>query len=639
MFSNKFIQAALAAMFVSTLAACGGETGTTAGGGTTDVTSSGAITGFGSVFVNGVRFETENARIVSEDDGSVIKENPTDAELKEILGLGEVITVRGTRTDDSNGVAGTIRVDDELVGEITSVSAADGSIVVLAQIVSVTPDTIIDDSIIEAVRGVEIPNDLRFGDLPETLDQLFSAGMFVEVNGFPSQNGLEATRIEDVSDLAGAGGAGLDDEVKGFVKQLVQGTSFKINGLTVFYDQSDLDSEDFSNVALAEGQYVEVHGDAIPPDTLDANRIELEDDLVEDDFDEVEGMISDVRPDDQGSGGVIVINGMELRVNDVSLFSEGLRVEIKGFLQGDGSIVLTGLEDESEDTVRTEDLVVSSDGSSFTTRLGLSIAPSDRSRLEDDTLNDDDNLSIEQFLGNVDGKRIEARGFPLDGNMVWTRLEIEDSNDQDCRLRGPAANITGDAADFSFEIQGVAIDVSTVSENNFEGANDQPIGKAQFFSRLASGVIVQATSDNAGIGCTNLNLVAREVELEPADDVLMGDDGNGVINNDNEDALQSFFGSRLVQIHQLASLQPRFSPRWTTLCRGLPRPAGIHQSAPADRRQPAGFSTGHRGTEVANDLPFGDLAESLQALLPSGLNVVVGVDRSSGVVAIYIEDI
>ena len=46
-----------------------------------------------------------------------------------------------------------------------------------------------------------------------------------------------------------------------------------------------------------------------------------------------------------------------------------------------------------------------------------------------------------------------------------------------------------------------------------------------------------------------------------------------------------------------------------------------------------------RGTEVANDLPYGSLDESLLELLPLGLNVVVGVDRSNGVVAIYIEDI
>ena len=614
MSSNKFMQASLAVMIISALTACSsGGDGSTAGG-AVDVTSSGAITGFGSVIVNGVRYETDTARIISADDDAVILQNPSNAQLQSVLGVGQVITVRGTRTGISSGVASSIRFDDELVGAISAVSAGDGSFVVLGQTVSVTPDTIIDDSIIEAVRGSEIPDDLRFGDLPETLDQLLSAGMGVEVSGFPSQNGLEATRIEDVSNQAGGG---LDDEVKGFVSNLVPG-QFEINGLTVMYDDTDLDSEDFSNRSLANGQYVEVHGMAVSPTMVDATRIELEDHLVDDDFDngeiEIEGMIKEVRPDAQGTGGVIVINGLEVRVNDVSLFAEGLRVEIKGVLQADGSIVITRLKDESEDTVRTDDLAVSANGTGLTTRLGLSITPSDRSRLEDDSVDDDDNLSIAAFLGNVTGKRIEARGFPLNGETAWTRLEIEDDNDQDCRLRGPVTDISGTASDFSFKIEGVVINVDQVNDNNFEGSGDQPIGRSAFFNQLSTGVIVQAGSDKAGSGCVNGTLTAREVELEPENDVFIGDDDNGVNANQITGTVSSVSGSSLVVTGETITVNA------STL---------IDDS----------IIEAVRGVEIPSDLPFGSLPESLQQLLPVGLNVEVGVDRSSGVGALYIEAI
>jgi hypothetical protein len=616
MLSNKFIQTTIAITIFSALTACsGGGDGSTAGG-ATDVTSSGAITAFGSVVVNGVRYETENARIISADDNSVILENPSNAQLQAVLGVGQVITVRGSRSDDSNGVANTIRFDDELVGTIDSVSTADGSFVVLGQTVSVTPDTIIDDSIIEAARGTEIPNDLRFGDLPETLDQLLSAGMLVGVGGFPSQNGLEATRIEDVSNQVGAGGGQLDDEVKGFVSQLDPGISFIMNGLTVFYDNSVLDSEDFGSKSLAEGDFVEVHGNAITSTTMNATRIELEDDFVDDDFDsgeiEIEGVIQKITPDAQGSGGVIVINGLEVRVNDVTPFSEGLRVEIKGILQSDGSIVITRLQDESEDTVRTEDIAVSANATSFTTRLGLVITPSDRSRLEDDTINDDDNLSISAFLGNVSGKRIEARGFPLNGDTTWTRLEIEDDNDQDCRLRGPAANITGDASNFSFTIEGVVIDVSQVSDNSFEASG--ATGRTAFFNQLSTGSIVQATSDNAGSGCVNGTLTAREVEFEPENDVFVGGGGgNGVNDNQINGTVSAVTASTVVVSGQTITVNDN------TL---------IDDSIIEDAR----------GVEIANDQPFGSLPETLQELLPVGKLVEVGVDRSNGLVAIYIED-
>jgi hypothetical protein len=629
MFSNKYTQSALAAVLISTLAACssgGGDSGS-AGLGTTDVTSSGAITAFGSVIINGVRYETENSRIISEDDGREIAVNPSDDQLKQILGLGEVITVRGTRTDDSNGVANTIRVDDELVGEVTVVNP-DGSFEVLGQTVSVTPDTIIDDSIIEAARGgANVPADQRLGDLPETLDQLIAAGMVVEVNGFPSQNGVEATRIEDVTDLAVGGG--LDDEVKGFVSQLVPGSSFKINNLTVHYDVSVLDDEDFAGRDLAEGDFVEVHGD---PDgnasSMNATRIELEDDLVDDDFTsgevEIEGVIQKVTPDAIGTGGIIVINGEEIRVDDVSLFAEGLRIEVKGVMLSDGSILVVRLEDESEDTVRTEDEVVSSvpgANGSFTTRLGITVTPSDRSRLEDDTIEDDDGLTIEQFLSGINGQRIEARGFPMNGDTVWTRLEIEDTNDAGCRLRGPVETVN---APNSFTIMGVTIDVSNVSENNFEGSNDQPIGRQAFFDQLinqqSQGVIVQASSDSDATnnGCNNLEMIAREVEFEPADDVLFDDNGGNGNDGVNDNEIVGTVSNVTTSTFDAGG-------ETITVTENTLIDSSIIEAA--------------RGVEIANDQPYGSLPESLSELLPTGLNVVVGVDRSSGVVALIIEDI
>ncbi|HID81879.1 MAG TPA: hypothetical protein EYH06_08710 [Chromatiales bacterium] len=621
MFSNKLITALAAIFIASTFTACGGGGGDDGGGSAgvtkTAVTSSGTITAFGSVIVNGVRYETGNARIISADDDSVILENPTNAQLQAVIGLGQVITVRGSQSDSSNGVADSIRFDNELVGAISSVSAADGSFVVHGQTVSVSPDTIIDDSIIEAARGVEIPNDLPFGGLPERLDQLLVVGMVVEVSGFPTQNGLQATRIEDVNNRpgGGAGGGLLDDEVKGFVSNLTAG-QFTINGLTVIYDASDLDSEDFSNRPLANGQFVKVHGVAVSATTLEANRIELEDNFLDDDFSngrvEIEGVIQAVRPDAQGTGGVIVINGLEIRVDNISQFSVGLRVEIKGILQSDGIIVIIRLQDEAEDTVRTEDLAVSTDGTSLTTRLGLVIKPTSRSRLEDDTINDDDNLSIADFLGNVAGKRIEARGFPLNGEVVWIRLEIEDDDDQDCRLRGPVANITGSVNDFSFTIEGVIIDVSQVADNNFEGSGDQSIGRSAFFNQLSPGVIVQATSDKSGIGCISGMLTAREVEFEPENDIFIGG-GNGINDNEINGTVSSVSGNTFVV-------------------------AGQTITANANTLIDDSIIEAARGVELPNDLPLGSLLETLAQLLPIGLNVEVVVDRSNGLVALRIED-
>ena len=110
---NQTFKKSLLTIAISTsLAACGGG-GSGSGGGdsTTDVTSSGTITGFGSVVVNGVRYETTAARLI-RDDGTLIDDNPSNDDLKAIVGEGNIVKVRGTRSDDSNGVANTITIDD-----------------------------------------------------------------------------------------------------------------------------------------------------------------------------------------------------------------------------------------------------------------------------------------------------------------------------------------------------------------------------------------------------------------------------------------------------------------------------------------------------------------------------------------------
>jgi hypothetical protein len=164
----------------------------------------------------------------------------------------------------------------------------------------------------------------------------------------------------------------------------------------------------------------------------------------------------------------------------------------------------------------------------------------------------------------------------------------------------------------SFMIEGVNIDVSQVSDNNFEGPDGLSIGRAAFFNQLNTGDVVQATSDQEGSGCSDGNLVAREVEFEPANDVFVGV-GDGV--NDNQ-----INGT----VSAVTSVTLTVSGQTITVDNSTLIDDSIIEAA--------------RGVEIANDQPLGNLQESLQELLPVGLLVEVGVDRSNGVVAIYIED-
>ena len=579
MFSKKQINTTLSIAISTTLIACGGGSSNNSDNNQTPssgnpITSKGIITGFGSVFINGVRFETNNSRIVSEDDGSVIMQNPTNAQLQSVLGLGQVITVSGSQSDSNNGVANTISVDNELLGQISSVSSVNASFVVLGQTVSVTPNTIIDDSIIEAVRGTEIPADLPFASIPESLDQLLQLGMTVEISGLPSQNGFEATRIEDVnnqgSGVLPTSNTSSSVEVKGIISGLTS-NQFEINGLIVIYDTSDLDTEDFSNQALANGQFVEVHGSALSSTMIDATRIELENQFSDDNF------LS------------------------------------------------------NQDNIRTSDIAISINGASFTTRLGLNITPTSRTRLEVDSSNDGDNLSIGDFLDSVSGKRIKARGFSLNGSPVWTRLEIEDgtNSDLDCRLRGPVSNISGNANNFSFSIEGVVVDTSQVANNNFEGANDQSIGRSAFFNSLSNGDIIQATSGDSGSGCSNGQLTAREVEFEAV---------NGISNINNVNNNTNVSTSNNTSNSDSNFNDTEINGTVSSVSTNSFVVGGQVISVTADTLIDDSIIEDARGVEIPNDLPFGGLPESLQQLLPVGLKVEVQLNNSNGLVAISIED-
>ncbi len=120
-----FTKKALPAAFIlAGLSACGGGGGGGGGGiaGIDDgpvggisgsgATTSGTLDGFGSIFVNGVEYETDNAEIIIE--GQPASESD--------LGVGMVVVVKGTVNDDgTTGTAERVFFDDEVEGPVTTI--------------------------------------------------------------------------------------------------------------------------------------------------------------------------------------------------------------------------------------------------------------------------------------------------------------------------------------------------------------------------------------------------------------------------------------------------------------------------------------------------------------------------------------
>lgn len=157
---------------LASLPGCGGGVGS--GGTGTGSYTSGAITGFGSIFVNGVRFD-ETAASVRDDDDNL----RSSSELR----LGMQVEVQGdTIVTDSSGrsaKASSIRLGSEMVGPAASVNLGSSSLTVLGQTVYTSGETVFDSG------------------LPSGLASI-SAGRVLEVHAKydAALPGYRATRIE-----------------------------------------------------------------------------------------------------------------------------------------------------------------------------------------------------------------------------------------------------------------------------------------------------------------------------------------------------------------------------------------------------------------------------------------------------------
>ena len=443
------------------VAACGGGSETVAGidaGGTpdpvaTNVVSSGAITGFGSIVVNGVHYDTSDAEIVV--DGTVASQSA--------LAVGDVVVVQGTLADDgTSGDASTVTFDDVVEGPVSAVDVAGSTVTVLGQLVHVDADTSFDDSI-----------------SPASLEGL-AVGDIVEISGFLRADGsIGATRIEPKP-------AGGEFEVTGSVASLDTGAlTFTLGGLTVDYSAAQLD--DFPGGAPEEGQLVEARGTALGASgELLATRIEFKgNDRPGDAGDriEVEGFITRF-----ASASDFDVEGRTVTTDGGTVFENGTSADLglnrKVELKQAGFIRITS--------------TVDSVGSDRLTVLGIEVRVDASTRMEDKS-----DAGVEPFtLQDIAvGDFVEVRGFEDAEGVKASLLEREDPEDE-VELRG----FVESAASPDFVILGVTIrtDGGTV----FRDLNDAVIDAATFFGQ-AEGRLVEADG-TLGNGV----IFAEKVELE-----------------------------------------------------------------------------------------------------------------------------
>lgn len=316
----------LAATVLLWLAACGGgvETG---GTGATGAYVEGPITGFGSIIVGGIRFDERSATVTDAEDRPFDRAN---------LRLGMVVEVQSDRPADDgsggrNATATRVQVGGALLGPLQQVGLTGARILVLGQIVRLTPATVFD-GVAGGAAGLVV------GDV-------------LEIHGFPSPDiavsDLVATRVERRAS------APAQFRVRGIARAVdTAGTPPTLRVGTAVFDLST------SGVpaGLANGSVVRLAVDTAPVSgrwpvvaaSVESRR------LADRDEAEVEGLVTALNSATSFSVGGVPVDaggpGTSFPDGPVSL---GARVEVTGSVVN-GVLVASRVELRSDDRVFNE---------------------------------------------------------------------------------------------------------------------------------------------------------------------------------------------------------------------------------------------------------------------------------------------
>lgn len=468
--NNKFKLSALASAVTLTLAACGGGTG----GGTGDIagiggsgyTSTGTVTGFGSVYVNGVKYETDSTEFDVEGISATQNE----------LAIGMVVRVEGTvNADGQTGTASRIVFDDELQGPVSNLTVD-----------AANPDIKTFD-----ILGISVKIDRRRTEFDDKDNQGFSFdnltdGNTVEVSGFFDANSiLNATYIDRENSL---------DEVKiqGAITNLTA-TTFVINGQTVNHNTAELDD----NLTLVEGLWVKVEG-TLDTGILVASEIEAinSDSYNENDEIDIEGFISDFVSNSSFKVNGISVDASQITLSDYVTLGNNVWIEVEGtYANG----ILVANEIELRDGEVEIDAVidqVNDDGSFSVTVGGQSIEVQTGYETKFDFEDGTSELSIAQF--------VEIDGYQIDANTLFAlEVDVEDASGDDNELQGiyQGTNETQDV------IKILNVEFTVDGNTDFGDLNDMN----EFLASAVVGeTLVKVEYD--------INGVATQVEIEEEDD-------------------------------------------------------------------------------------------------------------------------
>ncbi len=393
---NRLFSPIVCAIFFTVLSSCGGGGGGSqvadGGIGGTGVTQ-GRVTGFGSIFVNGIEYETDNASFtVNNREGS-----------QDDLAIGMVVVINGSSDQASaTGEAESVEYDSLLEGVVGSNDiAVSNRLTIMNQSVVVDADTVYENAF-DATTLAGLP-----------------VNSVVEVSGFTDGNGdILATRIE----VESLGWSGDNLEVSGLVLS-VSGSRFQIGNLTIEAGALNIPGE---------GTFVEVAGDSFIGGVFEADSIEIEGDgtnqVAEDGEEvEIEGRITTALD----SQDRFALNGQTVDASNTrfsgrtSELTIGRLAEVEGEMAG-SILIAEEIELKAEESEKGEIAGILGTGNldsaaGTITLLGRTIRVTSATIMKSD-LESEESFSLAQLEAT---DYLEAKLFSDNGQLIATKLERE----------------------------------------------------------------------------------------------------------------------------------------------------------------------------------------------------------------------
>lgn len=414
----------------------------------------GSISDFGSIVVNGVRFNTDDATFFVNDDSI------TQSDLR--IGMNVLAAV-----DFSTSEAVQVNYVPSLIGPVESIDLVDSSFQSLGQTIR--------------LGGGTTFSNISLSDI--------SPGMVVEVSGLRNATGvIFATFIRPAQDVTRI-------QLVGAVLSDIGNTQqFSLNGLQVNIGQADLSQISTDELSFGSKVYVTADASAYDPSqnllVADSVRVALEPMVTAGERVEYEGIVStftsafefDVYWQPITTTDQTRVEFQDGTVGDLSMIMLNSRVEVEAIVQSDGSYQASKI------------ILIPTENAKITGSIEQ-ISPNENTfNVFGQTIRIDSNTRFDEVASFGElrvGDYVELDAAYLGNRLIAIEVEVDDA-DERAIWEGPvtALNITSNQVDI------MNLPIRLGVETSYENGDDQDISPQAFVDLVQLGSIVKARWDN-----------------------------------------------------------------------------------------------------------------------------------------------